>query len=210
MKYKKELIFIYFIICMLSMASVCASDVNDTYINQKDLKIDNQDNCFNYENVVYTEENLENNLISTEDSLGDGYPVGGNESLGDGDSALDITGSEGNSIEPSDSFKHKNSLNEGNSDERLNPEIDVALNSIHVNETAEVNVTVRNASGYVLVSVDDQSFNKELTDYQAKFNITGLGFGNHNIAVYYGGDDNYLPGFKLETLFVEKNQTRNQ
>ncbi len=185
MKYKKELIFICFIICMLSMASVCASEVNDTYINQNDLKIDNQDNCFNYEKVVYTEENLENNLISTEDSLEDS-----------------------NSIEPSDSFKHKNSLNEGNSAERLNPEIDVALNSIHVNETAEVNVTVRNASGYVLVSVDDQSFNKDLTDYQAKFNITGLGFGNHNIAVYYGGDDNYLPGFKLETLFVEKNQTQ--
>ena len=49
MKFKKSLIFICLILCLLSIASVCASDVNDTIVasedqNDKIISIENQDN----------------------------------------------------------------------------------------------------------------------------------------------------------------------
>lgn len=55
MKYKKELIFICLIICLFSVASVCASDVNDTAINS-----DNTDQ-------VIEETNIDDNLAIGED-----------------------------------------------------------------------------------------------------------------------------------------------
>ena len=49
MKFKKSLIFICLILCLLSIASVCASEVNDTVVasedqNDKIISIENQDN----------------------------------------------------------------------------------------------------------------------------------------------------------------------
>ena len=37
MKYKKGLIFIFFIICLFSIDSVCASDANDTLVSSEDM-----------------------------------------------------------------------------------------------------------------------------------------------------------------------------
>jgi len=89
-----------------------------------------------------------------------------------------------------------------------NPEIIIDAEPIYINETANINITVKNATGYIIVSIDNQTFNKNLIDCQAKINISGLTAGNHNVAVFYSGDENYLANFKLETLQVKKLQTK--
>ena len=58
-----------------------------------------------------------------------------------------------------------------------------------------------------MVSVDNQTFNRTINNHQLKLDVTGLTYGSHNIAVFYSGDENYLSGFKLETLHVKRIQT---
>lgn len=88
-----------------------------------------------------------------------------------------------------------------------NSEITIDADSIYVNETAKISITVNNATGYVVVSVDNQTFNKTLSEHQVKLDVSGLTSGSHNIAVFYSGDNYYLPGFKLDTLYVNKHPT---
>ena len=88
-----------------------------------------------------------------------------------------------------------------------NSQITIDVEPIYVGETAKINITVENATGYVVVSLANQTFNETLTDHQVKLDVAGLSFGSHNIAVFYGGDDNYLSNFKLDTLYVNKHQT---
>ena len=47
MKYKKSFIFICLIICLFSIVSVCASDVNETIVANECQKIGNHDDELN-------------------------------------------------------------------------------------------------------------------------------------------------------------------
>ena len=91
--------------------------------------------------------------------------------------------------------------------EQNDSQIIIDADDIYVGETAKINVTVQNATGYVVVSVDDLTFNETLTDSQVKLDVSGLAFGSHNVAVFYSGDDKYLSNFKLEKIYVKKHQT---
>jgi hypothetical protein len=164
MKYKNKFLFICLIICLFSIASVCASDIGQTSDNQNDdLEIENQDVAVDDGDMLAAaQENSDDDLAQVEDE-----PVL----------------------------------------ERNSSQITVDADSIYVGETAKINVTVQNATGYVVVSVDNQTFNETLSNCEIRLNVSGLAYGSHNVAVFYGGDDNYLPDFKLETLYVKKLQS---
>ena len=155
MKYKNKFVFICLIILLFGIASVSASNINDTYENEE-LEIPNSD--------ISIDENKEMNNYLTHDE--------------------------------------ESGVNQEN------PEIIIDVEPIHVGETAEINITVQNATGYVMVSVDNQSFNESLSNYQAKLSVSGLRWGSHNVAVFYSGDQNHTPCFKLATLYVERMQTQ--
>ena len=164
MKYTKFL-FICLIICLFTIAGVCASDINGTDETQShDLEIKNQDTSIvDNDMLCALDESSDNELAQVEE---DGI------------------------------------LNQKNS------EMSIDVDPIHVGETAKINITVQNATGYVVVSVANQTFNKTLSNHQVKLNVSGLTYGSHNVAVFYGGDGYYLPDFKLETLYVNKVQSR--
>ena len=92
--------------------------------------------------------------------------------------------------------------------DRQDSQINIDADSVHVNETAKISINVQNATGYVIVSVDNHTFNKTLNNSNVMLNVSGLTAGSHNIAVFYSGNDYYLSGFKLETLFIKKLQAK--
>ena len=164
MKYKNKFLFICLIVCLFSIASVCASDIEKaSYDQSDDLEIENQTIAAGDNDVLSAADvNSDNNLTQIEEE-----PVSGEK----------------------------------------NSEINIDADSIYVGETAKVNITVQNATGYVVVSVDNQTFNETLSEHQVKLDVSGLSYGSHNVAVFYSGDDYYLPNFKLDTLQVKKHQT---
>ncbi|MEE1129584.1 MAG: Ig-like domain-containing protein [Methanobrevibacter sp.] len=61
-----------------------------------------------------------------------------------------------------------------------------------VGEDVEITVNVpENATGYVIVSVDNETYAVKVNDGVAKTTVRGLSSGNHNINVTYTGDDQY-------------------
>lgn len=156
MKFKNKFVFICLIILLFGIASVSASNMNDTCENEglempaPDISID-EDKYVNSD----LKQDLKESTVNQE-----------------------------------------------------SPEINIDIEPIHVGETAKINITVKNATGYVMVSVDNQSFNESLINYQAKLSVSGLSWGSHNVAVFYSGDQNYTPDFKLATLYVERMQTQ--
>ena len=69
-----------------------------------------------------------------------------------------------------------------------------------IGDDLEITVDVpKNATGYVVVSVDNKTYAIKVNDGVAKTTIKGLSAGNHPVNVTYLGDDQYLPSDVFES-----------
>ena len=69
-----------------------------------------------------------------------------------------------------------------------------------IGDDLEITVDVpKNATGYVVVSVDNKTYAIKVNDGVAKTTIKGLSAGNHSVNVTYLGDDQYLPSDVFES-----------
>ena len=77
---------------------------------------------------------------------------------------------------------------------KLTPPIDVDAFDINVGKDGIITVTVPyDATGYVTIEVEGKRFTSKIKDGKAVFVVSGLKVGEHDIKVYYSGDDKYLP-----------------
>ena len=93
--------------------------------------------------------------------------------------------------------------------DQATPTINIEVNSpVLVGDNATINVTVSgNATGNVTIYVDGQIFERTLTNGSVSLNVTGLASGNHNVVVFYKGDQNYTSNINSTSLRVIKNSS---
>ncbi|WP_299521800.1 Ig-like domain repeat protein [uncultured Methanobrevibacter sp.] len=94
---------------------------------------------------------------------------------------------------------------------KVDSSISVDVDDIIVGEDAVVNVILpTNATGYVIITVNNENYTVAIVDGKAVKKISGLGVGNYNVTVKYGGDNNYngvtnIVGFKVSKINPEMN-----
>nr|WP_292740667.1 Ig-like domain repeat protein [Methanobrevibacter sp.] len=89
--------------------------------------------------------------------------------------------------------------------EKRTPAVEVEVSPINVGETAEIKVTVpSNATGYVIVEIDNQTYAGEVKDGVATVKVKGLASGDVPINVTYLGDDQYDSANATSSVKVSK------
>ena len=83
--------------------------------------------------------------------------------------------------------------------------VKVDVEPINVGEDAVITVTVpQNATGYVIVEIDNQTYAIEVKDGTGSATIKGLASGDYPINVTYLGDDQYFNSTNATSLKVSK------
>ncbi len=77
---------------------------------------------------------------------------------------------------------------------KITPDIDVKVNDINVGDEAEIEITLNSdASGSVIVSVDEKSNSSSILNGNGKVIISNLAYGKKSASIRYLGDEKYLP-----------------
>ena len=87
---------------------------------------------------------------------------------------------------------------------KYHPDIKIDVSDSTVGEDVTVKVSLKNdATGKVIITVDNAKYEKTLSNGQASVVISGITKGKHNVNVEYSGDKYYYPA-KNSTAFTPK------
>ena len=106
----------------------------------------------------------------------------------------------------------ENYTNKSSSDkfiiDQATPTIIINATPAKVGDNATINITVSgNATGNVTIYVDGQMFERTIVNHTVSLNVTGLASGNHNVVVFYKGDQNYTSNINSTSLLIVKNSS---
>ena len=92
--------------------------------------------------------------------------------------------------------------------DQVTPTIIINATNAKVGENATINITVSgNATGNVTIYVDDQMFERTLTNHSVILNVTNLTSGNHKVVVVYEGNQNYTSNINSTSLRIFKDSS---
>ena len=92
--------------------------------------------------------------------------------------------------------------------DQVTPTIIINATNAKVGENATINITVSgNATGNVTIYVDDQMFERTLTNHSVILNVTNLTSGNHKVVVVYEGNQNYTSNVNSTSLRIFKDSS---
>ena len=74
---------------------------------------------------------------------------------------------------------------------RLTSTIDLTIGEPRIGVATPIDIEIPKATGEVLVFVDGVEYHKTLADGKAKLTVDSLAIGNHDVVVFYAGDEVY-------------------
>lgn len=106
----------------------------------------------------------------------------------------------------------ENYTNKSSSDkfiiDQATPTIIINATPAKVGDNATINITVSgNATGNVTIYVDGQMFERTIVNHSVTLNVTDLASGNHNVVVFYKGDQNYTSNINSTSLRIFKDSS---
>ena len=86
---------------------------------------------------------------------------------------------------------------------KLNPQIIIDAPNVKEEEDVTITVTIANATGNVVVDVNNKKYNLTLENNKAVLTLSGLAIGVYNVSVSYDGNDILLAGVNATSFEVE-------